>query len=106
MAIKPKLNLVGRVFGRLTVLREGRRRYYGRTKKSAERMWVCLCMCGVEKEIALNYQATGDRIRAGMLPETALSMPPGHAQIRRLTSIQDREIETECDIADGADHDD
>jgi len=42
--MKKKIDLTGQKFGRLTVISEAEKRGY-------ERMWLCRCECGVEKEI-------------------------------------------------------
>ena len=47
-----QLDLVGKVFSRLTVLKQENSMSYGKTKK---RMWLCKCSCG--KEIVLNTGA-------------------------------------------------
>ena len=50
-----KLDLVGKVFGRLTVLREV-------PKKTSRRRWLCLCACGNETEVdTLNLRNGGTR---------------------------------------------
>lgn len=42
-------NLIGKTFGRLTVVKEGGRSTGGNIR------WICKCECGKEKEISSNY---------------------------------------------------
>lgn len=53
----PAINLIGRRFGKLIVLRRGR------TVRNI--FWVCLCQCGVEKEIVGPSLTTGRVISCG-----------------------------------------
>ena len=46
--MKSKLNLIGRKFGRLRVVKEGKLKIYSNQTK---RYWLCICDCGKEKEI-------------------------------------------------------
>jgi hypothetical protein len=56
------MGLVGKVFGRMTVVREAR----ARTKTSAAR-YECLCSCGTTKEVCASNLWSGDTKSCGCL---------------------------------------
>lgn len=62
-----KIDLTGKVFGRLTVIKEA-----GRNNSSL--LWLCRCECGVEKK--LDYGIVWQRIhKSKWSVEKALSTP-------------------------------
>lgn len=60
----PKLELVGQVYGRLTVLR--------RHNTEGKPRWVCSCTCGNEKVVAQSELRTGDAKSCGCLHKEQL----------------------------------
>lgn len=54
-----KLDLIGEVYGRLIVIKEG-----GRTNQNAIK-WVCLCDCGNIKEVSIGHLRYGDTRSCG-----------------------------------------
>jgi len=44
--MKEKLNMIGQVFGRLTV-----EKFVGREDKHSTKVWLCHCVCGGTKEV-------------------------------------------------------
>ena len=53
-----KIDLTGKVFGRLTVIKEA-----GRNNSSL--LWLCRCECGVEKIIQGNHLKEGKILSCG-----------------------------------------
>lgn len=61
MNLFPRISLLGRVFGRLTVLSEGTRAEYG------QRRLLCLCSCGREKVVPYGSLVSGSSSSCGCL---------------------------------------
>ena len=56
-----KVNLTGRTFGRLTVLRKTGKNTHGNST------WLCRCVCGTEKELLYQHLTTGGVRSCGCL---------------------------------------
>lgn len=75
------VDLVGRSFGRLVVLEEGRRR-------SSRRQWICVCLCGDFVLAETTNLTTGHTRSCGCLQREATrdrSLRHGHDQRGRVT---------------------
>jgi len=57
---KPKINLTGEKFGKLTVIKEGKR-----NRKRA--IWICKCNCGKTTTVPASHLKTGDTRSCGCL---------------------------------------
>jgi hypothetical protein len=64
------LELIGKKFGRLTVIASAGRTKYGKSK------WLCKCDCGNEKEISSKHFKNGDTKSCGCLRHEHPGMKP------------------------------
>ena len=66
-----KLDLVGQVFGYLTVIKEGETHINPKGKKIYR--WLCLCSCGVKKEVIGSKLRRGDTTSCGCYQKEIVS---------------------------------
>lgn len=71
MSGKPKINLVGEKFGKLTVIKKS----HIKTKNNQAK-WICLCVCGVEKTIMGQSLTRGDIKSCGCTQYKRSKSPP------------------------------
>lgn len=57
-----KINLVGQIFGRLTVIKEDKKKY-----KKKEARWICRCVCGKETSVTAYGLRSGASQSCGCL---------------------------------------
>lgn len=68
---KPKENLSGKVFGKLTVLRQGPDLILGGSRRAA---WYCKCSCGNKEELLI----LGDSLKSGHTKSCGCIMKDNH----------------------------
>lgn len=83
-----KFNLIGQVFGRLTVLEELEPKYYGR-RNLPSRRFLCSCECGKKKIIAMSSLRRGLTTSCGCFrteKTVARSFKHGHGRRGHLSN--------------------
>ena len=80
-----QLQLIGKRFGRLTVIKE-----HGRDERGAV-LWLCMCDCGEEKTVISNHLTSGAVQSCGCLHSEEISirnsqgaLPKGQAAFNQL----------------------
>jgi hypothetical protein len=76
-----KLNLIGKKFGKLTVISEAPNIPSGQHTRT---QWLCLCDCGKQKIIRTGNLRNGHVSSCGCWHWLAISLPPGEGSFRAL----------------------
>jgi hypothetical protein len=86
-ATVPPINLIGQVFGRLTVMS------YFKDQKDKKTIWICKCMCGKETRVNTYHLTHGNSRSCGCLrDENTIARTTTHGQSRVLATTAEYRI--------------